>query len=202
MSEAKHGSAEDSIKSARGAREDLDGLPDLRFRERLLEVRAIQLRQKVSRLRGERAARHEDDSSSVVRRDVRQSIVELDSPFPERGAAGASVPRLARRRLAESVRSRRTLSARRPKGDGKYGQADRAGNVWEWTLDWENPNVSDCIDCTTTLLGTTGWSAYKVFRDGASDRDAQLVLSSAHLGDLPTKNEYSGGSGARCAYAP
>jgi formylglycine-generating enzyme required for sulfatase activity len=89
-----------------------------------------------------------------------------------------------------------------PKGDGKYGQADLGGNVWEWTLDWENPNVPTCIDCTTTQLGTTGWSTHKVFRDGACDRDASLVVSSAHLGDVPTQNGYSGGSGARCAYAP
>jgi formylglycine-generating enzyme required for sulfatase activity len=90
-----------------------------------------------------------------------------------------------------------------PKGDGKYGQADLGGNVWEWTIDWENPNVSSCDDCTTTKLGSTvGWNEYKIFRDGAADRDSSLILSSAHESDLPTKNEYSGGSGARCAYGP
>lgn len=90
-----------------------------------------------------------------------------------------------------------------PKGDGKYGQADLGGNVWEWTLDWLNPNVPTCFDCTTTkLTASTGWNEYKVFRDGACDRDSSLIVSSSHLGDLPTRNGYSGGSGARCAYAP
>jgi formylglycine-generating enzyme required for sulfatase activity len=89
-----------------------------------------------------------------------------------------------------------------PKGDGKYGQADLGGNVWEWDLDWENPNVMTCVDCTSTKLGSTGWAEYKIFRSGASDRDSNLILSSSHEADLPTKNEYSGGSGARCAYGP
>jgi formylglycine-generating enzyme len=33
-------------------------------------------------------------------------------------------------------------------GDGKYGQADLAGNVWEWTLDSSAPYVTPCIDCS------------------------------------------------------
>src|SRR6185503_5212427 len=28
------------------------------------------------------------------------------------------------------------VGSRSPQGDGKWGQADLAGNVWEWTLDW------------------------------------------------------------------
>src|SRR5206468_1762189 len=34
-------------------------------------------------------------------------------------------------------------------GDGKYGQADLTGNVWEWTLDWwyDGSYPSTCNDC-------------------------------------------------------
>jgi formylglycine-generating enzyme required for sulfatase activity len=35
-----------------------------------------------------------------------------------------------------------------PTGDGKYGQADLAGNVWEWTLDsLQSPYTDPCTDC-------------------------------------------------------
>jgi formylglycine-generating enzyme required for sulfatase activity len=34
-----------------------------------------------------------------------------------------------------------------PLGAGLWGHEDLAGSVWEWTLDWEAPYVSPCIDC-------------------------------------------------------
>jgi formylglycine-generating enzyme required for sulfatase activity len=42
-----------------------------------------------------------------------------------------------------------------PAGNGKWGQSDLAGNIWEWNLDWfVNPYVSsqctDCADLTAT----------------------------------------------------
>ena len=34
-----------------------------------------------------------------------------------------------------------------PKGDGKWGQADLTGNVFEWTLDWQAAYANPCTDC-------------------------------------------------------
>lgn len=36
----------------------------------------------------------------------------------------------------------------RPAGDGRWGQADLAGNVWEWMLDWHGDVYqTPCVDC-------------------------------------------------------
>jgi sulfatase modifying factor 1 len=52
----------------------------------------------------------------------------------------------------------------RPKGDGKWGQADLAGNVGEWILDWfQDPyGLAPCHDCAD--LQDTGM---RVRRGGA-----------------------------------
>ena len=39
----------------------------------------------------------------------------------------------------------------KPAGDGRWGQSDLAGNVWEWVLDrWDTPyRISNCQDCAS-----------------------------------------------------
>jgi formylglycine-generating enzyme required for sulfatase activity len=34
-----------------------------------------------------------------------------------------------------------------PTGDGKWGQADLGGELWEWTLDWYGTATTPCVDC-------------------------------------------------------
>lgn len=35
----------------------------------------------------------------------------------------------------------------KPKGDGRWGQSDLAGNLMEWILDWDEQYPNPCIDC-------------------------------------------------------
>jgi len=40
------------------------------------------------------------------------------------------------------------VGSKSPKGDGKWGHSDLAGNLWEWTLDWyRSPYVTPCENC-------------------------------------------------------
>jgi formylglycine-generating enzyme required for sulfatase activity len=80
-----------------------------------------------------------------------------------------------------------------PKGDGKWGQADLAGNVWEWTLDWyQTPYTSSCEDCANLTPGTE-----RVFR-GADFNHTALYLRGAYryLGAPESRDYYLG---IRCA---
>lgn len=85
-----------------------------------------------------------------------------------------------------------------PKGNGKYGQADLAGNVYEWNLDvWQDPYLnSPCDDCANLPNGAT----LRVNRGGGFDTGAAYVLSSRSFGDAASERTYD--RGARCARAP
>lgn len=78
-------------------------------------------------------------------------------------------------------------------GDGLWGQADLAGNIWEWTLDWYyGAYVNPCVDCANLdpLWG-------RVLRGGSWVFDASFLLSSYRHYEYPTHR--SAGSGFRCA---
>ena len=81
-----------------------------------------------------------------------------------------------------------------PKGDGKWGQSDLAGNVWEWTLDWyASPYGNPCPDCANVTPAT-----FRVFRGGYFNAGATLLRAGGR-GDFftPTTRNYS--FGVRCA---
>ena len=85
-----------------------------------------------------------------------------------------------------------------PTGDGKWGQADLAGSVWEWNLDWyDDPYAKPCSDCAIVSLGT---ASGRVFRGGAWLYGASYLLSSVRYSKDPTYR--NNGVGARCARTP
>jgi formylglycine-generating enzyme required for sulfatase activity len=86
----------------------------------------------------------------------------------------------------------KNVGAESPKGDGKYDQADLAGNVWEWTLDWYGiPYATPCMDCADTTKGTG-----RILRGGSFYYEA--VPLSYRFSNYPT---FLGG-GVRCARSP
>ncbi len=82
-------------------------------------------------------------------------------------------------------------------GDGLWGQADLAGGVWEWNLDWyanlySPPPCKDCSNLTS--------APDRVIRSGSWNDDASILLSSVRGNNDPINHNYV--VGARCARTP
>lgn len=84
-----------------------------------------------------------------------------------------------------------------PRGDGRWGHADLAGNLWEWNLDWYAASYqtpcNDCADTTATPL--------RVIRGGGYSATAPFVRP-AYRGDFGTPTRRLVNIGARCARTP
>jgi formylglycine-generating enzyme len=84
--------------------------------------------------------------------------------------------------------------SRSPRGDGKWGQADMAGSMWELTLD-ENTELrahEACNDCANI-----SFAAVRVVRGGGWALGASNFLTSGRYGGTPIYR--SSDMGARCA---
>jgi formylglycine-generating enzyme required for sulfatase activity len=88
----------------------------------------------------------------------------------------------------------------KPAGNGRWGQSDLAGNVWEWTLDgyaaaYQNP-CTDCANLAASPTRVVRGGGFGAFGAGISDlRTANRTFDQAPDNRLP-------GVGARCARRP
>jgi formylglycine-generating enzyme required for sulfatase activity len=88
--------------------------------------------------------------------------------------------------------------SRSPAGDGRWGHADMAGNVWEWTMDWviDPYRLSTCTDCADLEPGP----GLRSFRGGAFNWDESFQKTSFRGQDPP--EHVAGSVGFRCARRP
>lgn len=89
------------------------------------------------------------------------------------------------------------VGSRSPKGDGKWGQADLSGNLWEWVLDWymaPYPSGS-CNDCANSTSASG-----RVLRGGGWGLNASELLSPRRNLNVPSYRFHD--VGARCARTP
>jgi formylglycine-generating enzyme required for sulfatase activity len=69
------------------------------------------------------------------------------------------------------------VGSRSPKGDGKWGQSDLAGNVSEWTLDWfTSIYAMPCDNCADLIT-----ASYRVLRGGNFDYGASYLRSALRI---------------------
>jgi formylglycine-generating enzyme len=84
----------------------------------------------------------------------------------------------------------------KPAGYGKWGQADLAGGLWEWNLDWyADPYANPCDDCANLVS-----APYRVMRGGSWSQAASYLPSSFRLNYDPMGRSVN--IGARCARTP
>ena len=81
-------------------------------------------------------------------------------------------------------------------GDGKWGQSDLAGNVFEWSLDaYVTSYVVPCVDCASLMT-----TSLRVFRGGGTFNSAASLLASFREFAGPASR--SSNVGFRCARPP
>ncbi len=81
-----------------------------------------------------------------------------------------------------------------PQGDGKWGQADLTGSVWEYTLDYftEPYRLTTCADCADLQVAPD-----RTFRGGSFANASFYEVTSVRIGRSPGIRDYD--VGIRCA---
>jgi len=83
----------------------------------------------------------------------------------------------------------------KPLGDGRWGQSDLAGNVFEWTLDWYATYVIPCTNCADATP-----ALYRVIRGGSFNSDTPTLRVGYRDYYIPTNRPNY--VGVRCARTP
>ena len=88
-----------------------------------------------------------------------------------------------------------------PKGDSKWGQADLAGNVWEWILDWHaspypTTTCNNCVNLSTASGRVVRGGSFVETAQGLRVAGRDFIASSGN----PASRFYT--VGARCSRTP
>lgn len=98
-----------------------------------------------------------------------------------------------------SVGGTNRVGSESPAGDGKWGHADLAGNVLEWTLDWYHADYAvPCVDCAALTPGVDG----QVLRGGGFFNEFVSYLRSDYRMNNHGPGTHSSSYGMRCARTP
>lgn len=84
------------------------------------------------------------------------------------------------------------VGSRSPAGDGRWGQADLAGGVWEWNLDWMQDYAEPCDDCAVVGAGT-----YRIARGGGFKSLPEVLRVAERVWGTPSERDSF--FGVRCA---
>ena len=84
----------------------------------------------------------------------------------------------------------------KPTGDGRFGQSDLVGNVWEWGLDgYQSPYASPCDNCARFQP-----TLYGVIRGGSFNNDEFSLYAASRSYKYRANRNYN--NGGRCARTP
>jgi formylglycine-generating enzyme len=120
---------------------------------------------------------------------------DLQRVYPWSSPAASAVVDCSYANYASCAAGKTTRVGKLSNGDGKWGQADLAGNAWEWSVDWFQVYPTPCKDCASFVPGSTG-----VIRGGAFNHDTTYLPASTRYVVPPSERKYS--VGLRCARPP